>query len=864
MIDCRISPMCALSGFCKTTQLSGQLASNLRKWQEEEITKAQFTPFTLTPGKISIMVVGDYPDYQSDANDVAGIDDATQAIFKLIEKRGVDLDQVYFTYMVKCATPKRRAPSVKEIKACFEHISHEISVLQPSVILLIGAKTLHLFNLQKEGILKDIHGKVFTKALTGTKDEYKIVATFNPVMFLSGYNPGIERKIKKDIGAAIGVLSDAEIAPYYTPKWQLADSKEKFEEFLHAIQGIPYIAFDTESTALGWRKNPLLCLSFSWGENDKSVVVPYHQHSQHLASLENPPQFTLTKAFGALNHDYLVKHLNNEIFNNNKIEKVAHNIKYDMKVIFGHLGCTIKSNYHDTMLMHHLLVETPPHDLESLIDTECDFGSYSEEVHKITGTGKVLKNTYDKVPNEVLWPYAATDAEGVYRLAKPYKSRLQRKPKLWGLYLEEVLPLTCELFKAEDRGSLIDQNVLRRLFDHYQTKLTSLLVEMKKNTFPEFNPRSPPKLKRAFQMYNMLEACRVKTSASGYSMNKNKLNELKDNFPLAGQIIEYRSCSTMVSTYLNRIKDSLDDHNRIRFSFKQHGTVTGRLSCSLLHQIPKPTSEVNMREMFIAPQGYKYVYGDFSQAELWVIAILSNDTEMLRILHGGGDIHSSTAYEILQPVWYDLKESDISKFNRVEVGKRVNFGLSYGSQGSALVKTGKWQDKNGIERNFTWDMLTLGMKRWRSRFKGVSTFIDESPDIIRMNNSIAVSIYGRERHFGGALSLADDYQREAAEREGLNFRIQSVAASLTNRLINRVGTVLDTYIEQGKLQWDDIVLVNTVHDSVAYECKDKYVPWFTSVLRAAAEYPVALLNHEVFHMDIGTGVSWGEAERLAE
>ena len=68
-------------------------------------------------------------------------------------------------------------------------------------------------------------------------------------------------------------------------------------------------------------------------------------------------------------------------------------------------------------------------------------------------------------------------------------------------------------------------------------------------------------------------------------------------------------------------------------------------------------------------------------------------------------------------------------FNRAEVGKRVNFGLAYGSQGHALVKTGKWKDENDVERSFTWDMLSEGLARWKARFTGVGEFIDNTPDL---------------------------------------------------------------------------------------------------------------------------------------
>jgi DNA polymerase I-like protein with 3'-5' exonuclease and polymerase domains len=222
-------------------------------------------------------------------------------------------------------------------------------------------------------------------------------------------------------------------------------------------------------------------------------------------------------------------------------------------------------------------------------------------------------------------------------------------------------------------------------------------------------------------------------------------------------------------------------------------------------------------------------------------------------------LHQATAFEFLSSVWPGLKEGDINKFNRTEVGKRVNFGLAYGSEGHALVKTGKWMDAKGQERNFTWNMLNKGMDRWKKRFVGVGQFIDLMPDVVRGYGGTATNVYGRERHFGPLLVHQSDYERGKAERECVNFFIQSVAASLTNRTIISI----DRLLEKHGIGEDLICLVNTVHDSVAYEVKDHYVEWFQAALEAVALQPWPQLFNNQFRMDVADGQSWTEAELAA-
>ena len=75
-----------------------------------------------------------------------------------------------------------------------------------------------------------------------------------------------------------------------------------------------------------------------------------------------------------------------------------------------------------------------------------------------------------------------------------------------------------------------------------------------------------------------------------------------------------------------------------------------------------------------------------------------------------------------------------------------------------------------------------------------------------------------------------------------------------------IDKVLDELIDSGELREDDVRLINTVHDSVAYEVRDSHVDWFKQVLKQIGERPIPHLEDNVFGMDIGTGQTWTEAE----
>jgi DNA polymerase-1 len=572
--------------------------------------------------------------------------------------------------------------------------------------------------------------------------------------------------------------------------------------------------------------------------------------------------------------------------------KCAHNFKYDYNVLRFYYGVRTQGFLIDTWVQKHLMDENPPSNLEFCCDLELAWGDYSADRRKITGSGKKLLKTFDKVPDKVLWLYGATDALGTYRLASIYTDRLkQNHPNLWAFYTIESEPLIRALAKAEYKGSLMDDQVMSLLEKEWEAELKNLLVKMRNISKPDFNPMSNPQVLELFNNLGVSIELKDESSASGFSANKKKLLELiekhddKKVVSLADNILQYRNRRKMLSTYMKNARADMDADGRLRYSWVQAGPVTGRLSCTFFHQIPKidehrvldfpadkppvyvdlseriKTGRTIMRDMFVVPKGYKYVYGDYSQVELRILAILANDAEMLYILGGGGDLHAITTYEFLQHVWkgYTEEMAKSDKFNRTEVGKRVNFGLAYGSEGFALVKTGKWKDANGVEKQFTWDMLNVGMRRWKERFKGVGTFIDDTPDLVRMQGCVATNAFGRERHFGGQLTHHIDYEREKAEREAINFFIQSAAASITNRTIIEMDKMLDHH----GISEDDICLINTVHDSLAYEVADHLVDWFTQALNTIGSRVIAEFVNNTFKLDSGVGNTWTEAEMAA-
>ena len=512
-----------------------------------------------------------------------------------------------------------------------------------------------------------------------------------------------------------------------------------------------------------------------------------------------------------------------------------------------------------TQIMHHLLFEYSPHDLETLGDIEFGTGDYSEALRLIVGKGKKLRKTYDNVPDELLWAYGATDAELVWRLLHAFYPRLKAKPNLMKLYQEESHPSIRTLAKAEWAGNYMVLPNIKALESFYTSRLQELRRDCRALTQPDFNPGSYDQVAKAFIDLGMADQVYKPEKAKGVSTDKVVLSEI--DHPLARHVMEYRTSQKMLSTYVENAQEDMDDDGRVRHGFNITGTTSGRLSCRFLHQIPRldkekiGKGEVVMRSIFGESNDYLYFYADYSQIELRVFAYLTGEQELIDFLEEGKDIHKLTASAAL-----DIPFDEVSDFNRDSVGKRLNFGVLYGSEGYQISRLEFDNPRTG-RREMVGKRRALGFVRsFRARYKKVDAYLEDVPDIARSNGGVLTHVFGRERRMIG-LNDSDEQRRAHAEREATNFMIQGPAGAITMRTINLCDTMLE---QQNVLQRDwglpaTIRFTNTVHDSISYGVHKSMIDWFPGAFKTVAERPIPELQGKTFPVKRGEGVTWTEA-----
>jgi DNA polymerase-1 len=840
------TPKCKLGSLTKYVQIAGH---NLMGTPRTSNLEAP------TPHKI--MIVCKSPDNRDMGT--LGRGRNVEKLKELLDLATIDESDVFITGLVKCCPPKR-PPSVQEVKACMGHLGDELKAVNPDVVILQGAATLRAFNLMGEGGVNSLHGKLLEKAFPhdDTNDKvYKIMVTTDPNALFMNPDPRLQGQMVKDLITAKAAVEGHLINPKQQPAdYKLIDNMDDLEWMLDKIQKKGMFAFDSESRGLPWSKEPLICLQFCWGydEDEQTVaVLPIYNHDPEGGDWKLKARWDETERF-------LIVNGLKEIFEDPSIPKVAHNIKYDMSVLRKHLGIETRGFLFDTILMHHVLWEHPPHDLEYLADLELNTGNYSKAVHDITGHGRVLRNTYDHVPDEILHPYGAKDAESTYRLFCRYYSRLKDLPEQWSLYTDEIHPFIRTMFKSEWYGTSLDSKVIDTLTTEFVNEQAALDVSLKARTWPEFNCDKSEDVARAIKEAGYWRDIETPKTTKGYSTDKSRLLPLAKKLPIVEEFMKYRSLTKLISTYMKNAKELSEGDGRARISVMLHGTVNGRPSCAFLHQIPRLDRKRieqglgNLRDMFIAREGYSMIYGDYSQIELVVLAIKSGDKNMMEIFRSGQDIHKATAAQFV-----GLEDHEVNEHNR-DLAKPVNFSRVYGAvEGRALLKL-TWMDLDGNEWPVTKEMIRSGYAALDARFPAAGEYFINTVSEISANAGVHTTAFGRVKHMGSTLNSGSKWARENAERQAVNGTIQSPAASVTIRTLNAMNEYLEEQIKAGVMTEEEAALIITVHDSGLFEVKNEHLGWFEPLLRETSKLPVPQLGNWEFTMKVGIGQSWSEAE----
>lgn len=458
-------------------------------------------------------------------------------------------------------------------------------------------------------------------------------------------------------------------------------------------------------------------------------------------------------------------------------------------------------------------------------------GRMIPQAEQLLGKAHSYKDAASADPDGLV-RYSAYVAEITYE-AYPVVSSKLRDEGMYGLFKDIEMPLARVLASMERTGVRVHRDTLQEYSETLGIRMKELEKSIYEKAGEEFNILSPKQLGVIlFEKMNLPGGKKTKT---GYSTAADVLEKMSDQ-PIVADILEYRAVSKLKSTYADGLPEYIDPDDRIRSSFHQTITATGRISSSdpNLQNIPTRTElGRGLRRAFIPSEGCVFADADYSQIELRILAHMAGDEELIAAYSEGADIHRITAAKV-----FGVPADQVTDLLRRRA-KAVNFGIVYGISSYGL------SEDIGVSRKEAEEYI----RNYFETFPGIRAYLDETVEQAKSKGYVT-TLYGRKRPIP-ELKNSNFMQRQFGERVAMNSPIQGTAADIMKIAMIAVWRKLRSEGLRSRivLQVHDELLIDTYTDEI-----ERVSDILKTEMENAAELKVDLIA------DLHTGKDWYEAK----
>jgi DNA polymerase-1 len=596
-------------------------------------------------------------------------------------------------------------------------------------------------------------------------------------------------------------------------QYHLINTPELRQSLIHFLSLQDAICFDTETTSVDAVEAELVGMSFAYraGEGYYIPVPANREEAQAIVDEFKP------------------------IFLNEKIEKIAQNIKYDLMVLTPY-GVEIKGKTYDTMLAHYIIEPEKRHGMDILAE---DFLNYTPvSIEEIIGKKGVKQGNMRDADIEKVKEYAAEDADITLQLRDKLHPILAQNPSAVQLFEEVEMPLTQVLCDIEMEGVKLDVEFLATMSKVLEKDMLEVQTIIFELAGQDFNINSPKQLGEILFDKLKLDAKAKKTKTGQYMTGEDILSKLElQNHEIARKILDFRELQKLKSTYVDALPLLVSPKTgRIHTSFNQAVTATGRLSSTNpnLQNIPIRTARGReIRKAFIPKNDdFLILSADYSQIELRIMAAFAKDESMIEAFNQGRDIHATTAAKV-----FNVSLDEVTSEMRRKA-KTVNFGIIYGVSAFGLA------EQVGVSRTEAKELID---NYWKE-FPAIKKYMNDAV-IIARDNGYVETILGRRRYLRD-INSQNMVERGFAERNAVNAPIQGSAADMIKIAMIKVND----FIKQEKLQ-SRIIL--TVHDELVFDVHKSELELMKTKVNElmvnAIPFPVKM------ETGMGVGLNWLEA-----
>ncbi|KOY51379.1 DNA polymerase I [Polaribacter dokdonensis] len=499
------------------------------------------------------------------------------------------------------------------------------------------------------------------------------------------------------------------------------------------------VCFDTETTGLKALEVELIGIAFSY-ENGKGYYVSFPENQEETK--------TILEEF-------------RPFFEAETIEKVGHNLKYDIKVLSNY-NMPVKGKLFDTMIAHYLINPDMRHNMDVLAETYLNYQPVS--ITELIGKKGKNQLSMRVVPIKDQTEYAVEDADITYQLKQHFTKELE-SGNVTELFNNVELPLVSVLTAMEIEGINVDTKFLKQLSTALTDDINRLEKDIYEQAGEEFNIASPKQLGIVlFENMKLVDKPK-KTKTGQYKTGEDILSFLAKDHKIIRDIQEYRQYKKLQSTYVDALPNEINPKTgRIHTQYMQAVAATGRLSSNNpnLQNIPIRTERGREVRKAFVPKDDNYVLlaADYSQIELRIIAALSKEETMINAFKNGEDIHASTAAKVFG---VDIK--DVTREQRSNA-KTVNFGIVYGVSAFGL------SNQTDLSRGEAKELIDT----YYETYPKLKAYMSAQVDFAREHGYVE-TVLNRRRYLKD-INSRNAMVRSGAERNAVNAPIQGSAADI--------------------------------------------------------------------------------------
>lgn len=612
-----------------------------------------------------ICIIAEYPGDTEVAMKQPLVGGSGRYLFTELAKIGVKREQCYITNVIKRQVVSKKGDKVsvpaEEQRRWGAVLARELSQLSNVRYVIVLGNTALKAVVGHEGIKKWRGSALdFTPEMGLFPTSGKLLVAYNPAFIMR--DPTVELHFKIDMARfkriIDGTYKPHSIHAHYNP------TKAQALDFIRKLRSdkLP-TAFDIETI-----NGETACIGFA-NDAHEGMCINFRGDAMEPSRYDVADEMAIRIAIA-------------ELFEDKNITFIAQNGNFDTYWLRYKDRIKARVDY-DTLLAHHTLAPTLPHNLGFLTTQYTEHPYYKDEKDTWRDTGGVNQ----------FWEYNVKDCCITKAVYSGTLTELRRE-NMEKFFFSHVMKLQPHLAEMTVNGIKLDMSLREKIANELVEELNKLEADFINKTQlaasdPSLviNPRSAPQLRDLF--FNKLKLVGRGTSTD--DENRNRFRVHPNTSPASKAMLDaldrYKTEHKFYSTYVDT---SVDADGQMRCEWKQFGTQSapGRLSSSAvmwgsgsnLQNQPE-----RARPMYVAPPGYGFVYFDLSQAEAQYVAVAWQIQGFLENFHKSRtepskyDFHRLNAARIFQLTYDEIPKEDFidGKHTLRYLGKRCVHGLNY-------------------------------------------------------------------------------------------------------------------------------------------------------------------------------------------